>query len=226
MSNEFSALTIGRLARRAGVGVETIRFYERKRLISKPRRPERGFRIYPDDTAQRIRFIRHAQELGFTLREIRDLLSLQADPVADCSRVRQRAAVKLDEVVGKIDHLRRIEGALKTLVAACPGRGATRICSILEAIEDDTVESSRSKAVTPARASSVKTLKLKIEGMHCEACAGTIKAVLEAESGVQGSIVAFKTRRADITFDPDSIDEARIMAAIERTGFRASPRRP
>jgi len=130
-------MTIGRAAREAGVGVETIRFYERKGLIAQPAKPEySGFREYPAETIQRIRFIRLAQEIGFSLREIEELLSLRADPAADCADVRHRATIKLTEVERKIAQLEQIRGALEELIAACPGRGALRACSILEALSD------------------------------------------------------------------------------------------
>lgn len=131
----MTAMTIGRLARKAGVGVETIRFYERKGLIEQPRRPrETGYRVYPEETAHRIRFIRQAQELGFSLREVQDLLSLRADPESDSADVRARAAAKLAEVKRKITELERIRAALEDLIAACPGRGALRNCSIMETL--------------------------------------------------------------------------------------------
>ncbi len=131
------ALTIGEVARRAGVGVETIRFYERRGLIAQPPRPSgSGFRVYPDDTARRIEFIQHAQEIGFSLREIDELLSLRADPAADCSEVRKRAVGKREEVRRKIGRLKQIGAALETLIAACPGRGALGACSILDALVD------------------------------------------------------------------------------------------
>ena len=131
----MTAMTIGRLARKAGVGVETIRFYERKGLIEQPRRPrDGGYRVYPAETAHRIRFIRQAQELGFSLREIQDLLSLRADPESDSAEVRERAAAKLAEVKRKITELERIRAALEDLIAACPGRGALRNCSIMETL--------------------------------------------------------------------------------------------
>jgi MerR family mercuric resistance operon transcriptional regulator len=96
-------MTIGKAARKAGVGVETIRFYERKGLIDRPPRPNvGGFRVYPVETVERIRFIRQAQELGFSLREILELLSLRADPESDCADVRERAEAKLREVTRKI----------------------------------------------------------------------------------------------------------------------------
>ena len=131
----MTAMTIGRLARKAGVGVETIRFYERKGLIEQPRRPrDGGYRVYPEETAHRIRFIRQAQELGFSLREVQDLLSLRADPESDSADVRERAATKLAEVKRKITELERIRAALEDLIAACPGRGALRNCSIMETL--------------------------------------------------------------------------------------------
>ncbi|MCH8002457.1 MAG: MerR family DNA-binding protein [Proteobacteria bacterium] len=131
----MTAMTIGRLARKARVGVETIRFYERKGLIEQPRRPrDGGYRVYPEETAHRIRFIRQAQELGFSLREVQDLLSLRADPESDSADVRERAAAKLAEVKRKITELERIRAALEDLIAACPGRGALRNCSIMETL--------------------------------------------------------------------------------------------
>ncbi len=134
-SNTMTELTIGRAAKNAGVGVETIRFYERKGLIEQPLKPRHGgYRSYPIETVRRIRFVRQAQEIGFSLREIEELLSLRADPSADCSEVRERAAAKLEEVDQKMAQLGRIRSALDELIAACPGRGALRKCSIMESL--------------------------------------------------------------------------------------------
>ena len=131
----MDGMTIGRAAQRAGVGVETVRFYERKGLIDQPARPEGGgFREYTAETVDHIRFIRQAQDLGFSLREIAELLSLRADPAADCAEVREQAAAKLEEVDRKVERLERIRAALEDLIAACPGRGALRACSIMEAL--------------------------------------------------------------------------------------------
>ncbi len=131
----MKALTIGRAARKAGVGVETIRFYQRRGLIRQPAKPDGiGFRHYPEETVQRIRFIRQAQDIGFSLREINELLSMRADPGADCADVREQATAKLQEVERKIARLEEIRAALEELIAACPGRGALRACSILEAL--------------------------------------------------------------------------------------------
>jgi MerR family mercuric resistance operon transcriptional regulator len=128
-------MTIGEAARRAGVGVETIRFYERRGLIAQPPTPDGGrVRVYPAGTVQRIRFIRQAQHLGFSLREIEELLALQADPHADCSEVRAQALAKLRDVQGKIERLREIGAALEAVIAACPGQGGLQGCSILDAL--------------------------------------------------------------------------------------------
>lgn len=127
--------TIGEAAKSVGVGVETIRFYERKGLIEQPPKPpEGGYRSYPIETVRQIRFVRQAQKIGFSLREIEELLSLRADPSADCSDVRERAAMKLEEVDRKMEQLGRIRAALGELIAACPGSGALRACSILESL--------------------------------------------------------------------------------------------
>lgn len=130
------AMTIGGAAREAGVGVETIRYYERKGLIDRPLKPAfGGYRLYDHAVVRRVRFIRQAQELGFSLKEIVELLSLKTDPRIDCGDVRDRANAKLGEVKGKIERLERIARALEGLVAACPGSGALSNCSILEELD-------------------------------------------------------------------------------------------
>lgn len=129
-------MKIGSLARRAGVGVETVRFYERKGLVEQPAKPrDGGFRTYPRDAVQRIRFIRQAQELGFSLRETGELLALKAIASSNCADVRDRARSKLEDVHRKIDQLDRIKGALEQLIDACPGEGALRSCSIIEFLD-------------------------------------------------------------------------------------------
>ena len=132
----MKTMTISKIAKAAGVGVETVRFYERKGLVDQPLKPSSGgFRVYPAETAGRIRFIRQAQELGFSLREIKELLSLRTDPATDCADVRERAQVKLDEITRKITQMKGIQVALEKLIAVCPGQGALQVCSIIDAIE-------------------------------------------------------------------------------------------
>ncbi len=129
-------MTISKAAKRAGIGIETVRFYERRGLIDQPLKPAAGgFRDYPQETVSRLRFIREAQELGFSLDEIADLLSMRADPKANCAQVQRRAEAKLAEVRRKIERLQDIGTALDRLIAACPGKGALGACSILESLE-------------------------------------------------------------------------------------------
>lgn len=132
----MDALTIGKAAKAAGVGVETIRFYERQGLIEQPPRPASGgFRTYSEETVHRIRFIRQAQELGFSLREAGDLLALRTDGAADAGAVRERALAKLEDVEDKIERLGQIRAALRELLEACPGGGPLGACSVMEALD-------------------------------------------------------------------------------------------
>ena len=129
-------MRISEAAQCAGVGVETVRFYERKGLIEQPTKPLfGGFRTYPTTTVERIRFIRQAQEIGFSLREVKALLSLRVDPEADCAEVRAHARAKLEEVERKIASLQTMKGALVTLIESCPGEGALGNCSIIGALK-------------------------------------------------------------------------------------------
>lgn len=129
-------MKIGDVARQTGIGVETVRYYERRGLIAQPPKPvDGGFRAYPLETVERIHFIRQAQSLGFSLREIDELLALRTDPSTNCADVRDRALAKQRNVDDKIAQLRNMQMALQILIDACPGRGAVHLCSIMEALE-------------------------------------------------------------------------------------------
>jgi len=130
-------LTIGQVAKRAGVGVETIRFYEREGLIGKPARRPSGYRQYEPDIVRRIRFIQRAKELGFSLREITELLSLRVARGRACEAVKARAAAKMEDIESKIAGLERMKRALTSLVEACAGRGSVGECPILDALDAD-----------------------------------------------------------------------------------------
>ena len=129
-------LKIGEVASQAGVGVETIRFYERKGLIDRPRRPLSGFRHYDDQMPRRIRFIRHAQELGFSLREIRELFDLRVDPSVSCADVKAKAVAKIGEVEEKLASLERMRDTLLAITRSCVGEGPTSECPILDALDE------------------------------------------------------------------------------------------
>lgn len=131
------SMTISEVARKTGIGVESVRFYEKSGLIDEPPRTESGYRQYPATTVARIRFIRRAKELGFTLKEIKDLLYLRLDPATTCEDVRQMAEEKLGNVRAKIQSLKGIEDALGELIGACSVGGPDGECPILEALGQD-----------------------------------------------------------------------------------------
>ncbi|HET6545813.1 MAG TPA: heavy metal-responsive transcriptional regulator [Rhodanobacteraceae bacterium] len=127
-------LTIGAVAKRAGVGIDTIRYYEREGLLPPPRRRASGYRDYDAVAVDRLRFIRHAKRLGFTLDEIRELLALSADHERGVRGVRQRAEARLDAIEQRIGELQEVRRGLKKLIADCPGRGDPGACPILRAL--------------------------------------------------------------------------------------------
>ena len=141
MEAVMEALTIGQVAKRAGVGVETIRFYEREGLIAEPeRRPSSGYRQYPPQAVRRVLFIRHAKDLGFTLKEIQELLQLRVDPNSTCGDVRKRTRDKVADIEERIASLEQMKVALNRLAKKCRGRGPTTECPILDELdreEDD-----------------------------------------------------------------------------------------
>ena len=128
-------LTTGEVAERANVNIQTVRYYERRGLLPEPPRSSGGFRQYSPEHVSRIRFIKRAQDLGFTLEEARELLELRVTPDADRADVRAVAEEKIDEVEAKIRDLQRIRDTLGDLVEACEGHGSTSECPILNAIE-------------------------------------------------------------------------------------------
>lgn len=133
-------LRTGELAKLAGVNLETIRFYERTGLLPKPARSESGYRSFSPGEVRRIQFIKRAQELGFSLGEIRELLALRVQPGASCADVRRRAEAKMSDIDQKIRTLRTIRRALARLASSCGGRGPIGECPILDALEGKTEE--------------------------------------------------------------------------------------
>lgn len=218
----MGSLTIGSLARKAGVSVETVRFYERRGLVRRPARPGMGYRAYPEEALARIRFIRNAQALGFTLQEVKELLALRVTAGTSCAAVRSRAAVKLADVQSRLAELERIRSALEKFIAACPGRGALADCSILDALDAELgvpairppAGKRREKGVT-----AMKSLEMKIGGMQCDGCASTVQSILSRAPGVKSAHVSFPKRSASVFYDPAQTDASRLAAAIARAGF-------
>jgi len=126
-------LTIARVAKAAGVGVETVRYYERRGLVPQPRRSSGSYRHYHRDHIQRIRFIKRAQDLGFTLQEISSLLKLEDG--ADRRSIRSIAGARLEETRRRIADLKRIEGVLAHLLHDCESHAKAPRCPIIAAIE-------------------------------------------------------------------------------------------
>lgn len=131
----MDGLMSGEVAERAGIGVEALRFYERKGLVPEPPRSANGYRRFPPETVRRLRFIQRAQSIGFSLAEIGELLDLRVEPETDCEEVQKRAATRLRQVEEKIRDLERVRATLGRLVDACVHRSPSSECPILEALE-------------------------------------------------------------------------------------------
>jgi MerR family mercuric resistance operon transcriptional regulator len=117
--------------------VETVRFYEKQGLIGTPQRSDAGYRQYPEDTVKRVRFIQNAKDVGFTLKDIAELLALRREPGTSCTDIKLRATRKMEEVDRKIQDLDHIRDALAGLIMTCSGSGAASQCPILEQLEFD-----------------------------------------------------------------------------------------
>jgi Hg(II)-responsive transcriptional regulator len=128
-------LTIGQVAHRSGVGIETVRFYEREGLLAKPARTLSGYRQFDEEVIERLEFIQRSKELGFTLNEIKELLSLRVDPATSCEDVKARAEVKISDIEDKIRTLQRMKKALVRLTQECCENGGGSECPILDALD-------------------------------------------------------------------------------------------
>lgn len=128
-------LTVGEVAERCGVSTDTVRYYEKRGLVPEPPRFESsGYRAYPPETVARVQFIQQAQELGFTLAEIEELLELRANDVASCAQVRDVARAKIDQVRSQIETLQQVLRGLEDLAELCPGDVPADKCPIIEVL--------------------------------------------------------------------------------------------
>ncbi len=130
-------LKTGEVAAKAGVNVQTLRYYERRGLLKEPERRSSGYREYEPDAVRLVRFIKRSQELGFTLKEIEELLRFREDRRASCADVRAAAQAKIEDIERKVENLRAMKRALAVLVKSCSSEGSTRECPILEALDDN-----------------------------------------------------------------------------------------
>lgn len=127
-------MKIGELAQHSHVAIDTVRYYERQGLLPEPSRRASGYRDYGSDDVVRLRFIRRAKALGFTLQEIRELMELSAHRNDDMAALKSLTATKLADINNKINELERIRDGLNELVTSCPGHGALDQCPILGAL--------------------------------------------------------------------------------------------
>ena len=130
-------MKIGELAQRATVGIDTVRYYERQGLLPKAHRLASGYRVYDAHDVRRLRFVRRAKALGFTLPEIRELLALSGHREDDMAGMKAAATGKLADVRAKLAELDRVRAGLEALIASCPGHGALAQCPILSALAQD-----------------------------------------------------------------------------------------
>ena len=128
-------MTIGQVAKLAGVGVETIRFYEREGLLNKPKRRQSGYRVFTQEVVGRIQFIKKAKQLGFSLREIRDLLFLRVDSRATIADLKNHVDAKIHQIDDRLRDLKRMRGALVRLSKSCTGRGPIGECPLLDELD-------------------------------------------------------------------------------------------
>ena len=136
-------MTIGQVAGQAEVNVQTVRFYERKGLIAQAPRSASGYRQYTAETVRRIRFIKHAQEIGFSLREIDELLCLRLDPHTTCPDIQQQALRKVAEIEQRMASLEQMKQALTTLARQCSLDKTLSDCPILDALDEHHAEPAR-----------------------------------------------------------------------------------
>ena len=134
----MNSIGIGTLAKRAGVSIDTVRYYEKSGLLAPESRLASGYRRYSDEQVSRLRFIRKAQELGFTLKDIRELLGISKQK--DVAKVKRAAEKKLADVEARLVALTRMRDGLASLVATCPGHGRAADCPILKALGEERLQ--------------------------------------------------------------------------------------
>ncbi len=133
----MDSLTISQVAKRGGVNIQTIRYYERQGLLAPTSRTEAAYRIFSAESVRRIRFIKRSQELGFSLKEIKDLLSLRIDAHTTQADIRKRTQAKIADVEQKILHLQAIHASLLRMAEDCSGCGSLKDCPILESLDKE-----------------------------------------------------------------------------------------
>jgi Hg(II)-responsive transcriptional regulator len=135
--NKMNGFSIGEFAKQANVHVETLRYYERRGLIPRPHRTVSNYRVYSSEDLRRVKFVKQAQGLGFSLNEIKKLLALRATPRAKCTDVRKYATYKIEDINARIRSLLRMRKTLEKLLDECAGNRPVTQCPILESLESE-----------------------------------------------------------------------------------------
>jgi len=185
MSGE--TFTIGTLAKRAGVGVQTVRYYERLGILPKAARSKAGYRRYNDEAVARLRFVRYAAQLGFTLNETKELLALRAHKGAPCGAVRARAEQKLAIIEAKLNELRELRKAVAQLVRKCSGDTAVEHCSILAALSEP--ETNTEREITMATTDTANTNSAPSCLSCVEACERCIEDCLAKDATANAACI-------------------------------------
>jgi MerR family transcriptional regulator, copper efflux regulator len=136
----MTAMKIGEISKRSGVGIEPIRYYEREGLLPEPERRPSGYRQYDESTVERLEYIRVAKELGFTLAEIRELLEFSFTTHAGCDHIRQRAEAKMADIEGKIRSLQQMKRSLGRIIQSCRVKGSTEDCPLVHKTKRTTTQ--------------------------------------------------------------------------------------
>lgn len=217
-------LRTGEVAAKAGVNVQALRYYERRGLLEEPERRASGYREYSPDAVRLIRFIKRAQELGFTLNEIEDLLRLRGAQGSHCSEVHEAAELKIED----IEH-----GSASTLLFRKETRMVVRMLNrrlLLALVLTSAAElsscrnDSRSGEANAASAQeNTREAVFRVEGMTCASCNVTVKVAAEKVRGVLTARADSAEGRAWVTFDPVTTNPNQIAAAISETGYKATP---
>ena len=132
----MKTLSVGQLAKAANVNTETVRYYERRGLLPEPKRRDSGYRDYAPEDVLRLKFIKRAQELGFTLKEIAELLALRVDSKTTCDKVKKQAETKISDIEAKILSLKKMKAALGKLASSCKAQTPLAGCPILEYLNE------------------------------------------------------------------------------------------
>lgn len=216
----MSGLTIGQLAKQSNVHVETLRYYERRGLISKPARTVSNYRVYSTEDLRRVTFIKQAQGLGFSLQEVKKLLALRAAPRTRCVDVRRHAGEKIREIQDRIRSLQRMRSSLERLLRECSADLLATECPILESLELVGRSTLKGKNMAPRR-------KVEIYSAGCSACEDAIKLVNDIACAscevtvldMRDSAVANKARTLGIKSVPAVVIDGKLADCCRDQGI-------